>query len=75
VAKVRVSHEKYFELVKENICLHERIKNMKHNFHYTIEKSEAVNRKMDEKYTKLNKDYADLERENYKLRDLLKDLL
>jgi hypothetical protein len=48
---------------------------MKHNFNYTIEKSEEAYTKLEVKHDKLNRELARLEIENLKLRDLLKDLL
>jgi hypothetical protein len=48
---------------------------MKHNFNYTIEKSEEAYTKLEVKHDKLNREFARLEIENLKLRDLLKDLL
>jgi hypothetical protein len=48
---------------------------MKHNFHYTIEKSELAYAKLEKKYNKLNEGYGKLENENFKLRDLMRDLL
>jgi hypothetical protein len=75
MAKVRGLNEKYLELAKKNMELIDRIEKMKHNFHYTIEKSELAYAKLEKKYNKLNEGYGKLENENFKLRDLMRDLL
>jgi predicted nucleic acid-binding Zn-ribbon protein len=72
MAKVRGLNEKYLELAKKNLELNDRIEKMKHNFHYTIEKSELAYAKLESKYNKLNKEFGELEEENLVLRTALK---
>jgi hypothetical protein len=52
-----------------------RVAKLKHNFHYTIEKSELAYVKLEKKYNKLNEEYGKLENENLSLRDTLKVVL
>jgi chromosome segregation ATPase len=52
-----------------------KVAKLKHNFNYTIEKSELAYAKLEKKYNKLNEEYGKLENENLSLRDTLKVVL
>lgn len=46
-----------------------------HITNYRSEQEEIIHLKLEKRFNKLNESYGALESENYKLRDLLKDLL